>query len=197
MLVKDIITRCDTGLARGLNLQLIAKMNRMVSTPVLVRVNHARIDATGNAVNAYLQPEAAQQLHAVAEASKSTIRVNSMLRTTVQQHIIRTQFDQGLCGITAAARPGKGGHENGRSVDVQNPESLRLAMEVKGWRWLGAWDRWHYDYWNSRTDLARLQISAFQMLHNEHNPHDIIVVDGSYGPTTARCINNAPCEGWK
>jgi hypothetical protein len=93
--VADIIGACDTGLAHGLSRQLIEKMNRMVKSPLLVEVIHPLIDASGQQTNAFLQPSAAKSLILAVEERNSPLLINSMLRTTVQQHIIRTQYEQG------------------------------------------------------------------------------------------------------
>ena len=194
--VKDIIDSCDTGLAHGLSIQLIAKLNRMVSSPVLVEVKHALIDTGSSAVNPYLQPLAAEALTRAVIKRGEKLTINSCLRTTVQQHIIRRQFEKGLCGITAAALPGRSNHERGAAIDIVNPDDWRLHLEIFGWRKLGFYDNMHYDYYNCRTDISNLQISAFQMLWNEHNPQDLIAVDGEYGATTAGKIDLSPIDGW-
>ena len=194
--VAAVISKCDTGLVRGLSLQLIAKMNRMVSSPVLIEVKHELIDTEGAQVNPYLQPAAAQALIRAVEDRGSKLWINSCLRTTVQQHIIRRQYEQGFCGITAAAPPGSSNHEQGVALDIEDAWGWKPFLEKYGWAKLGSWDDMHLDFWNSRSDIARLQISAFQMLWNQNNSANLIAVDGSYGPTTARCIDKAPTDGW-
>jgi D-alanyl-D-alanine carboxypeptidase len=194
--VADIINACDTGLAHGLSIQLIEKMNRMVKTPLLVQVNHPKIDASGQQINAYLQPNAANSLKLAVEEAGRPLIVNSMLRTTVQQHIIRTQYEQDCCGITAAAPPGRSNHEQGLALDIQDPYFWQPYLERHGWAKLGPWDDMHFDYWEGRRDIAKLQIFAFQQLWNQWNPSKLIAIDGAYGPTTARCIQQSPLEGW-
>ena len=194
--VKDIINSCDTGLAHGLSIQLIAKLNRMVSSPVLVEVKHALIDTGSSAVNAYLQPLAAEALTRAVIKRGEKLIINSCLRTTVQQHIIRRQFENTLCGITAAALPTRSNHERGAAIDIVNPDDWRLHLEIFGWRKLGSFDNMHYDFWNCRKDIANLQVSAFQMLWNQNNPQDLIAVDGEYGVTTAGKIDISPVDGW-
>ena len=194
--VSEIIRSCDTGLARGLSLQLIAKLNRMTKTPLLVKIDDPSVDVSSKSVNPYLQPEAAAQLIVAAKRRGQVIKLNSCLRTTVQQHIIRRQFEAGLCGITAAALPGKSNHERGAAIDIQDPDDWRSELEDQNWSKLGIWDNMHYDFWNCRKDIAALQISAFQMLWNENNPNNLIAVDGSYGATTAAKIDLSPVDGW-
>lgn len=194
--VKDIISKCNTGLARGLSLALIAKMNRMVTTPLLVEVKHPLIDVSSTAVNPFLQPAAAAALIKAVESRGKKLYINSCLRTTVQQHLIRKQFEQRLGGITAAALPGRSNHERGAAIDVQDADAWRLTLEIQGWKKLGDFDPPHLDFWNCRRDVASLQISAFQMLWCEHNPKDPIAIDGTYGPTTANKIDLSPIDGW-
>jgi N-acetylmuramoyl-L-alanine amidase len=196
MRVADIIDSCNTGLARGLSLQLIAKLNRMVKTPLLVELKHPSIDTSSSAVNAYLQPAAADSLIKAVTARGQKLVVNSCLRTTVQQHIIRRQYEWGLCGISAAALPGRSNHERGAALDVQDPDGWQHCLESHGWSKLGDWDRMHYDYWDGRKDIASLQLSAFQMLWNQNNPNDQIVIDGTYGAVTAARIDLSPVNGW-
>lgn len=196
MHVADIIESCNTGLAYGLSTQLIAKLNRMTKVPLLVKIDDPSVDASSKSVNAYLQPEAAARLITAAQYKGQIIKLNSCFRTTVQQHIIRRQFEAGLCGITAAALPGRSNHERGAAIDIQDPEDWRLTLENQNWLKLGSWDNMHYDYWDSRKDIANLQISAFQMLWNQYNPNNLIAVDGVYGATTASKIDLSPVDGW-
>jgi N-acetylmuramoyl-L-alanine amidase len=196
MLVKDIIGSCNTGLARGLSLQLIAKLNRMTKSPLLVKIDDPLIDTSSASVNPYLQPEAAAHLITAAKRRGSPIVINSCLRTTVQQHIIRSQYERGLCGITAAALPGRSNHERGAAIDIQDANDWEIDLEKQGWSKLGDFDPPHYDYWDSRKDIASLQISAFQALWNQYNPNNQIAVDGTYGKITAAKIDLSPIDGW-
>jgi N-acetylmuramoyl-L-alanine amidase len=196
MRVADIIGSCDTGLARGLSLQLIDKLNHMVKMPLLVKVQSNWINTSSNAVNAYLQPSAAAKLLEAAKSCRKIIKIISCLRTTVQQHIIRRQFEKGLCGITAAALPGRSNHERGAAIDIEDPEFWQERVEAYGWSKLGSWDNMHYDFHDCNVNVSSLQISAFQMLWNQNNPRDLIVVDGAYGRVTAAKIDLSPVDGW-
>jgi hypothetical protein len=194
--VADIIEYCDTGLAHGLSLQCIAKLNRMVSSPLLVALGHSLIGVEGNQINPFLQPPAAAALIRAVESRGVKLLINSCLRTTVQQHIIRTQYEKELCGITAAALPGGSNHEQGLALDIQNPWDWKEALEAQGWIKLGSWDDMHYDFWDGKANIAKLQISAFQQLWNENNPAELIAIDGNYGAVTAKCIQRSPVDGW-
>jgi N-acetylmuramoyl-L-alanine amidase len=194
--VADIIGACDTGLAHGLSLQCIAKLNRMVTSPLLVELKHPLIDVQGDQINPFLQPAAAAALVRAVESRGVKLLINSCLRTTVQQHIIRTQYEKGLCGITAAALPGSSNHEHGLALDIQDPWDWKDALETQGWVKLGSWDDMHYDFWDGRNDIAKLQISAFQQLWNQYNPSEPIAIDGGYGVITAEKIQRSPVDGW-
>jgi hypothetical protein len=197
-LVKDVIGQCNTGLIRGLSLQLIAKMNRLVSQdkPLLVAIDHELIDTSSPACNPFLQPVAAAALIRAVEKRQRRIVINSCLRTIPQQWLIRRQFEKKLCGITAAAQPDRSNHSNGSAIDVQNASDWKLYLGAESWKKLGDWDPPHYDYWGLRTDIAKLQVTAFQMLWNEHNPGDLLVIDGVYGNKTGERIANSPADGF-
>jgi hypothetical protein len=195
LLVKDIIGKCDTGLARGLSLQVIAKINRMLPKPSLVPLNHELLDVSSPAVNPYLQPQALEALIIAAKERGRTMKINSCYRTAVQQHILKQQLADGCCGLTAVAPPGRSNHECGLAIDIEDAQGWRPYLERYGWSWIGQFDPMHFDYWNGRTELGRVGVAACQLLHNEHNKEQI-AVDRSYGPTTARAINNMPVDGW-
>jgi hypothetical protein len=194
--VTTILTACNTGLASGLSTQIIAKLNRMVKSPLLVEVKHRLVEVSGLQINPYLQPQAATALTKAAAARNRVMKINSMLRTPVQQAILYEQFQRGLCGITAAAAPGRSNHERGLAIDIEDPDGWQPFLTAQGWSRLGPWDYPHYDFWNGRQDISSMLINAFQQLWNEHNPKDLIAVDGVYGPMTAQRILAAPTGGW-
>jgi hypothetical protein len=195
--VKNFINSCDTGLVRGLSLQIINKMNRMVPAHValLEEVDHPLIKASALSLNPYLQPKAAAALDRAIEKRGQELILNSCFRTLAQQWLIKTQCNNGLCGIPLAAPPDKSNHGNGSAIDIEDHVGWKPYLEAEGWRWLGNNDKVHFDYWGLRTDLNHLQVSAFQMLHNKNNSNQI-ATDGSYGPITAECLANAPANGW-
>lgn len=194
--VKDILSRCDTGLARNLSLQAIAKMNRMVRSPLLTIINHPLIDVDSTAVNPFLQAPALQALIKAVEQRGCKMVINSCYRTAIQQHILKQQLINGSCGLTAVAPPGKGGHENGRSIDIEDASGWKPYLEDQGWTWIGSFDPMHFDYFDSRSDIARIGLTACQLLHNANNS-DQLAEDGSYGALTAKAINNMPIGGYE
>jgi N-acetylmuramoyl-L-alanine amidase len=194
--VSQIIADCDTGLARGLSLQLIAKMAKMSKSPLLVELKHPLINTSSPAVNPYLQPAAAAALIKAVESRGIAMTINSCLRTTVQQHIIKQQHENGCCGITAAAAPGRSNHERGLALDIQDPDDWQEVLEGHNWSRLGSWDYPHYDFFDGRNDIASIQISAFQALWNVNNPNELLAVDGVYGDVTGRAIERSPIDGF-
>ncbi len=56
--VKDVISQCNTGLVRGLSLQIIAEMNHLAPN-ILASIADLRVTATNpQAVNLFMQPAA-------------------------------------------------------------------------------------------------------------------------------------------
>lgn len=197
--VADTFNACDTGLIRGLNLQIIDELNLLVPN-ALVSFEDLSVDVSGAQINAFLQPKAKQSLKLAIEERNTQLVINSAYRTVAQQYVIRRQFELGLCGITAAARPGLSNHEGGLALDVVDPDGWESFFEPHAWRRLGRdFDFPHYDYAllaGSRQDLGTLGIQAFQRLWNKHNPGDQIAEDGSFGPNTARVLDLSPANGF-
>lgn len=70
-------------------------------------------------------------------------------------------------------------------------------MEAHGWRWLGEWDRPHFDFvGDSLRDLGGTAVLAFQRLWNQYNPNEQIDEDGAFGPATEEKLNKSPVEGF-
>lgn len=199
--VRDIIGSCNTGLARGLNLQVIHELNVLIPN-VLVAISDLDINLAGEQINPFLQPQAKESLKlAIAEKPGEKMIVNSVYRTCVQQYLVWSQHELGLCGITKAAQVGTSNHESGLALDLADPNFWEPVMEKHAWHRLGRdFDYPHFDYVfrtnGVRRDLGSLGIKAFQRLWNKHNPGSQIAEDGFYGPLTASCISNSPVEGF-
>src|SRR5690348_8926153 len=97
--VKEVISACDTGLIRGLNLQIIAVMNSIVPN-VLVNFDDLNVDVEGEQINPYLQPAAKESLRLAIKERGIKLSVNSAFRTVAQQYLLRQQYERHLCGIT-------------------------------------------------------------------------------------------------
>ena len=198
--VKDIINKCDTGLSKGLNLQIIAVINTIVPN-LLVNFDDLDVDVSGDQINPYLQPAAKESLRlAIKERGKQLV-VNSAYRTVAQQYLIRKQYERNLCGITAAAYPGSSNHEGGLALDVEHADDWQQFFERHNWFRLGRdFDFPHYDYKfpaATRRDLGIIGIRAFQKLWNQFNPEDRIPEDGDYGPQTEARLADSPAEGFR
>jgi N-acetylmuramoyl-L-alanine amidase len=197
-LVKEVVGACNTGLIRGLNLQIIAVMNTLVPN-VLVNFDDLNVDVNGDQINPFVQPAAKESLRLAINKRGTKLIVNSAFRTVAQQYLLRRQFELGLCGIPAAARPGFSNHEGGLALDIQDPHGWRPFLEQHSWFWLGAFDPPHFDYLfraATRQDLGSIGVKAFQRLWNQNNPNDQIAEDGIYGAQTGARISNSPAEGF-
>lgn len=195
MNVSRAIPGCSTGQIQGLSLQVLEKIIADNSN-VLTRINHPLIICEGSQNNPYLQTNAYKDLVKVVEKRGIPLHINSCLRTVMQQHMLHQQYLQGICGISAAAPPGLSNHNDGLAIDIQDPESWKSVMSQHNWKWLGDWDRWHFDYTGGGVDLGKLQVKAFQELWNEFHPEKKITVDGIWGDTTASKVNISPAQGF-
>lgn len=193
MLVKEAINGCSTGQIDGLSQQLLT---RITNKGYLVKIDHRLICCEGRHNNPYLQQSAYEALVNAAESKGRRIVINSCLRTPMQQYMLRKQYKRGICGITAAAPPGKSNHQSGLAVDIQDYLYWRQPLQRYGWKWLGAWDKWHFDYQINGLDLGKIQIQEFQELWNENNPKKKLKVDGLYGAKTGNAIGNSPVSGF-
>lgn len=197
--VRDVIAKGDTGLVRGLSLQIIAVMNSIVPN-ALVSFDDLDVDIAGNQINPFLQPAARESLRIAIKERGTKLLVNSAYRTIAQQYLLRQQFEQGLFGITAAAVPGSSNHEGGLALDVEDPDGWEPYFEPHNWIRLGRdFDYPHYDYRfpaATRQDLGRTGVMAFQRLWNQQHPSDRIAEDGSFGAQTEARLAESPIDGF-
>ena len=193
--VEAQIPACSTGLIQGLSQQVLEKLMQM-RPGLLAPIDHPLIACSGSHNNAYLQREALADLIRAVESRGTTLRINSCLRTPMQQYLLHEQKRLGLCGIMAAAPPPHSNHNSGLAIDVEEAPAWRPALERHRWRWIGAFDPMHFDYSGGGVDLGALQVLAFQKLWNEHNPTQAIGEDGVWGPATAACVARSPAMGF-
>jgi hypothetical protein len=186
---------CSTVVVRGLDKQIIAQMNRLVSG-ALDDFSSSKI-RLGQAVWPLLQPAAKRALdRAVANRGKILI-VNSAYRTIAQQLILFQHDQANRCGISIAAEPGKSNHQSGLALDIEDHQGWRSFLEAQGWRWLGPSDPVHFDFNGSGVrNIGSTAILAFQQLWNQNNPSDEIGEDGDWGPATASRLGKSPASGF-
>ena len=187
---------CSTGGCRGLDLQLIAQIQR-IAPGVLVSFSHLNV-VCGAGTHPYLQAPAVRALEQAIVSRGKQMQVNSAYRTLAQQAVLRNHFSRKRCGITAAAKPGASNHNTGLAIDVEDPSGWRPYLERFGWDWLGSWDRWHFDFQGSGTkDLKWLSVKAFQQLYNfNHQDKYHITEDGEWGPATEFALASTSSAGF-
>lgn len=190
---QAVSASCSTSIVLGVSRQIADEMVCM-APEALVRFEEGDgITFTGAAVLPYLAPEAATALRAVAAGA--SLSINSGFRTVAQQYLLYRWKQQGRCGISAAATPGRSNHETGRAVDVANWSSRVSAMGARGWSHSVPGDPVHFDHLAS-PDLRGLDVHAFQRLWNRNHPEDQIDEDGVYGAITANRLGRAPARGF-
>lgn len=195
MNVSQSIQFCDTGLIKELSDQIIRAL--ILENPgVLARVDHELVIVEGPQNNPYLQTAAYHALIAAVESRGEQLHINSCLRTPMQQHIIRRQFELGICCISAAARPPRSKHNSGLAIDVAGFCAWEPFLARQKWRWCGNLDPWHFDFIGGGVDLGGMQVKIFQQLWNKANPNDRIDPDGIWGPATAAKVDSSPAGGF-
>lgn len=182
---------CSTSVVIGLSKQIADEVSCMSPTSLTKFAATGNIQVTSNAVLPYLSAKGKAALMAV----NGTVQVNSAFRTVAQQYLLYRWNQAGLCGITAAATPGRSNHESGRAVDLANYSSRISAMSAQGWAHDVPGDPVHFDHLSS-PDIRGKDVLAFQRLWNRNNPGTTIAEDGAYGPQTEAKLRAAPATGF-
>lgn len=188
-----VSSSCSTAVVLGLSKQISDEISCLDSTLLRRFEPTTRLQLTSNAVLPYLGAKAKMDLEAVA--ATKTVQINSAFRTVVQQYLLYRWYQQGRCGIAAAATPGRSNHESGRAVDLSNYSTMISAMSARGWAHDVPGDAVHFDHL-STADIRGKDVLAFQRLWNRNNPGDKISEDGSYGAQTEARIKAAPATGF-
>nr|WP_242037431.1 peptidoglycan-binding protein [Coleofasciculus sp. FACHB-SPT9] len=178
-----------------MDLQLIRQIER-ISPGLLVDISHLMVQC-GPGVHAYLQAPAVAPLRKAIAARGRKMVVNSAYRTIVQQFILYLHCQEGRCGITAAAQPGKSNHNTGLALDIEDAAGWRPYLEKFGWDWIGSFDPMHFDYRGSGCkNLSWLATKAFQQLWNYNNPEQRIIEDGCWGKQTKHVLKLVSVDGF-
>lgn len=193
-LIKDL-TDCSTLAVRGLDNQLVWLMNQL-QPELLVQINDLPVDLSG-AVHPYLQEPAWENLKNAIAARAQRMTVNSAYRTLAAQQLLRSHYENGCCGITAAAPPGRSNHNNASAIDIEDADGWQPWLEAHGWKRLGSFDPMHFDYLDqSIKDTRATAVVAFQKLWNQANPADKLLEDGDFGIGTSDRLLHSPSEGF-
>jgi Synergist-CTERM protein sorting domain-containing protein len=184
---------CSTAVVIGLSKQ-IAQEAGCANPNSFVKFDAVGgISFTSNAVLPYLVKGARDDLKLVA--ASAPVQINSALRTIAQQYLLYRWYQNGQCGITAAATVGHSNHEGGRAVDLANWSSRVGSMSARGWAHDVPGDSVHFDHTSSPDDRGQ-DTKAFQNLWNRNHPNDKIATDGAYGPQTEARLKQSPATGF-
>jgi len=184
---------CSTAVVIGLSKQIAQEADCEHPGNFVAFTATGGITITSNAVLPYLDKSARDDL--VKVAAGSPVQVNSALRTLAQQYLLYRWYQQGRCGITAAATVGNSNHEGGRAVDLANYSTRISAMAAHGWAHDVPGDDVHFDH-TASTDHRGEDVHAFQVLWNKNHPTDQIAEDGDYGPMTESRLQKSPAGGF-
>ncbi len=186
-------TGCSTAVVIGLSKQIADEAACENPNSFVSFGGAAGITLSSNAALPYLVKDARDDL--VKVAASNSLQVNSALRTLAQQYLLYRWYQQGRCGITAAATVGHSNHEGGRAVDLANYSSRISAMAARGWAHDVPGDVVHFDHTASVDDRGQ-DTKAFQVLWNRNHPSDLIAEDGAYGPQTEARLKQSPATGF-
>jgi uncharacterized protein (TIGR03382 family) len=184
---------CSTSVVIGLSKQIADEIGCMSPASLQKFSPTANIVFSSNAVLPYLGAPAKAAI--VKVGANNSLQINSAFRTVAQQYLLYRWYQQGRCGITAAAQPGRSNHQSGRALDLSNYSSRISAMSAQGWAHDVPGDPVHFDHLAS-PDIRGMDVKAFQRLWNRNNPNDKISEDGSYGPQTEARLRAAPATGF-
>ena len=191
------VTSCSTEVLQELDQQIIEELNS-IAPQALISFETLDINPRPG-VRAYLQPGAKQALAHALQEKGEPVTITSAYRTVAQQQVLYNHWRTGRCGIPIAAKPGDSRHQNGRSIDLPEPENMqwRSALENYGWQWFGEYDPYHFNYEGGETqDYRSHSILAFQKCWNRYNSGDQIAEDGVFGSTTHQRLNRSPIHGF-
>lgn len=194
--VAQAVTRsCSTTVVRGLASQLVDEA-RCMYPRAFRSITGLRNVALGSAVWPYVQAPIAEALTRAAATTRSTITINSALRTLPQQYILHRWYQTRRCGIVLARPPGVSNHEDGRALDVASAATWRRTFENAGFHWWGADDPMHFDINETGLDLTGTAVRAFQRLWNRNHPEDLLPENGVYDAATEQRLARAPASGF-
>jgi LAS superfamily LD-carboxypeptidase LdcB len=207
---------CQTNkVLAGLNSNIIDELKVMGYTFTKLDSNWVTCTGTTKNEGCFLQTSAANQLTAAAKSQQKKIPITSAFRTSAQQYLLFSWYNNGgKCGQAYIAdAPGRSTHQSGTGIDVQKPranlEYWAPILAQKDFKWLDPKDEVHFTYQRA-TDVSTLEITAFERVWNKYNPSDRIEVTGKplylYDEKTKKYSENnvatlkrlkaSPCGGW-
>ena len=184
---------CTTAVVIGLSNQIAEEAGCENPASFVSFDGTPGVTLTSNAVLPFLVKDARDDLQKVA--ATHPLQINSALRSIAQQYLLYRWYQQGRCGITAAATVGHSNHEGGRAADLANYSSRISAMSARGWAHDVPGDVVHFDH-TSSADNRGQDTKAFQVLWNRNHPTDTIAEDGAYGPQTEARLKASPATGF-
>ncbi len=187
---------CSTTSIKPLSQQIIDEMMCMDPDGLAEVPDRPNLELSAAVFPYLVKPARDSFVAALDKKPGTTLSVSSMFRTVAQQYMVRRWYEQGRCGIAAAATPGNSNHESGLAIDIPSNSAWRTTLSQKGFKWFGGGDPPHFDY-NGASSLKGLDVEAFQRLWNRNHPEDLIDEDGVWGPQTRSRIQKAPAAGFK
>lgn len=189
-------TKCSTEGLKALAAQIAQTLIASVPATDIIDISD-HVEIVGGSTLPYLQRAAGEALIAAINEAGRKPKLVHALRTLPQQYMVYYQYIHHLCNIPLAASPGTSPHERAIAIDIQENEVWHKVLAKHNWVWRGPKDPAHFAYHGPQdADFGITEIKAFQQTWNNHNPGDLLKVDGSYGPKTEGKLLVSPVEGW-
>lgn len=208
--VAEVLDRsaCSTEVVKGLSEQIIAEEGCLRPSAFQRLPDKLAATTIEDVVFPYLAAPAHEALVAAIESARGEpIKLNSMLRTIAQQYLLFHWYKRGRCHIKLAASPGSSNHQSGLAIDIQQPGRWKNRLSRFGFRWMGAKDKWHFDFVGRDAKEkaavkrlsevhAGLDVRAFQRLWNKNYPDESVGESGSFDERTESALRRAPVGGF-
>lgn len=208
--VAEVLDRsaCSTEVVKGLSEQIIAEEGCLRPNAFHRLPDKLAAATVEDVVFPFLAPPAHEAFMAAVEsARREPITLNSMLRTIAQQYLLFHWYKRGRCHIKLAASPGRSNHQSGLAIDIQQPHRWKNRLSKFGFRWMGAKDKWHFDFVGrdpkEKAAVKRisevhagLDVRAFQRLWNKNHPDESVGESGTFDEKTENALRRAPSGGF-
>jgi hypothetical protein len=208
--LSEVLDRsaCSTEVVKGLSEQIIAEEGCLRPNAFQRLPDKLAATTVEDVVFPYLAAPAHEALVAAIEsARREPIKLNSMLRTIAQQYLLYHWYKRGRCHIKLAASPGSSNHQSGLAIDIQQPGRWKNRLSRFGFRWMGAKDKWHFDFVGrdpkEKAAVKRLSevhagldVRAFQRLWNKNHPDESVGESGTFDERTEAALRRAPVGGF-
>ncbi len=204
--VTASLTTCTPERIAGLANQVFATLmchHPGILVPIEPGHNIVRGPGVWGAIRMFLLPEARDRLYRLAASNR--VQLNDTFRTSVEVYMYSN--NRGICDGNPI-EPGRGRHETGFAVDIQNEDDFSSAEEQAQCCQNISGDIWHFECvagcspgpnprpTGVQAQLQNWSVQAFQLLWNANHPTDQIATNGIYNDSVGARMRVSPANGF-